>query len=678
MDREPEEQKSNPQNNQNIQQKSADDYMCPICLNIMVEPIKLVQCTHYLCRRCLRGLDENNVNNKCPMCRQKIEIKDLINLKIDEKMQKEIKNSCLQEFMEQNQEEIRLKKIDESFKQVKFLYGNTHEVVEERKQNDPNINKWKCFIQLADGGDISKYIRKVDFLLHESFAQPLVQVGKPPFQVTRRGWGYFTIVIKIYWKQWLSIQKPTEIEHELCFTNGGAKKHYTLKYNALKVEEEKNKFLKSIPGYKGNLMNKKKEIILGYTKIIKKVRYDSESEEDDEFISKIGGQPVWMQKNQIPTEVLCKACGKQMRFMLQTNTCLNKPTQIRVFRCQFSKDFKLNNQAQIGNEKDIFEKEYRIITDIETKKEAEEYFWMAQSEIDSFALNDQQLQQIKKNQPKITEEDKEFEMAKQYAKQLIEQREAQEKDKNNSKSRKSSVVEEDSDDEQDMARKDKAFTVYDIFLGQLGPHVLRFCRDKNSLPLWFSDLNQWTDKDVGNCQHCGKKRIFEFQINNSLLNMYQELLVQDWGIAAIYSCENSCQVKDQEYVEELAMLQVGTEDPLTLKQIQQKIEEMRLEDEKWQNNEGEEGEGEEEEEKKDDYDQELNKQEGLSKEEFEKIQNSDKDQDKQASELSTQLTDTLESNSQSKQSNKQKNKKNKQKKAETKEETKQEEEEDDW
>lgn len=39
-------------------------------------------------------------------------------------------------------------------------------------------------------------------------------------------------------------------------------------------------------------MNKNKEIILGYTKIIKKVRYDSESEEDDEFISKIGGQPV--------------------------------------------------------------------------------------------------------------------------------------------------------------------------------------------------------------------------------------------------------------------------------------------------------------------------------------------------------------------------------------------------
>lgn len=52
----------------------------------MVEPIKLIKCSHYLCRRCLRGYDENSVDIKCPLCRKNIEIKDFINLKIDVNM----------------------------------------------------------------------------------------------------------------------------------------------------------------------------------------------------------------------------------------------------------------------------------------------------------------------------------------------------------------------------------------------------------------------------------------------------------------------------------------------------------------------------------------------------------------------------------------------------------------
>lgn len=42
-------------------------------------------------------------------------------------------------------------------------------------------------------------------------------------------------------------------------------------------------------------MNPKKEIILGFTEEL-----NSENANEDEFPSKLGGQPIWLNKNKIP------------------------------------------------------------------------------------------------------------------------------------------------------------------------------------------------------------------------------------------------------------------------------------------------------------------------------------------------------------------------------------------
>lgn len=48
---------------------SKDNYTCPICLGIFVEPCKL-QCNHIFCLPCLLELvDFNFIQYKCPMCR---------------------------------------------------------------------------------------------------------------------------------------------------------------------------------------------------------------------------------------------------------------------------------------------------------------------------------------------------------------------------------------------------------------------------------------------------------------------------------------------------------------------------------------------------------------------------------------------------------------------------------
>lgn len=50
----------------------ADDYVCPICLNVMIEPVTL-PCFHGLCKACL----ENTLNEaamQCPICRYRLSI----------------------------------------------------------------------------------------------------------------------------------------------------------------------------------------------------------------------------------------------------------------------------------------------------------------------------------------------------------------------------------------------------------------------------------------------------------------------------------------------------------------------------------------------------------------------------------------------------------------------------
>ena len=53
------------------------------------------------------------------------------------------------------------------------------------------------------------------------------------------------------------------------------------------------------------------------------------------------------------------------------------------------------------------------------------------------------------------------------------------------------------------------------------------------------------EEQIPNCEICGSKRVFEFQIMPQLLSVLKldtslnEKSV-DWGVLAVYTCENSC------------------------------------------------------------------------------------------------------------------------------------------
>lgn len=75
--------------------------------------------------------------------------------------------------------------------------------------------RWTILVRSGEteDEDISEYIRRVEFNLHSTFAQPRRVVETPPFQVEEQGWGEFEIVIRMYFQD--TNERPLEIKHWL-------------------------------------------------------------------------------------------------------------------------------------------------------------------------------------------------------------------------------------------------------------------------------------------------------------------------------------------------------------------------------------------------------------------------------------------------------------------------------
>ena len=70
------------------------------------------------------------------------------------------------------------------------------------------------FVKGVNDEDISYWLKKVQFKLHETYAQSLRTVEAPPFEVTETGWGEFEIQIKLYFVS-ESTEKPQTLWHSL-------------------------------------------------------------------------------------------------------------------------------------------------------------------------------------------------------------------------------------------------------------------------------------------------------------------------------------------------------------------------------------------------------------------------------------------------------------------------------
>ncbi|GFG31551.1 hypothetical protein Cfor_00462 [Coptotermes formosanus] len=78
------------------------------------------------------------------------------------------------------------------------VYGNIARYFGKKREEDGHTHQWTVYVKPYHNEDMSTYVKKVHFKLHESYAEPNRIVVKPPYEVTETGWGEFEIVIKIY------------------------------------------------------------------------------------------------------------------------------------------------------------------------------------------------------------------------------------------------------------------------------------------------------------------------------------------------------------------------------------------------------------------------------------------------------------------------------------------------
>lgn len=101
-----------------------------------------------------------------------------------------------------------------------IVYGNIARYFGKKREEDGHTHQWTVYVKPYDNEDMSAYVKKVHFKLHESYANQNRIVVKPPYEISETGWGEFEIVIKIHFHD--PNERPVTMYHILkLFHSGG-------------------------------------------------------------------------------------------------------------------------------------------------------------------------------------------------------------------------------------------------------------------------------------------------------------------------------------------------------------------------------------------------------------------------------------------------------------------------
>ena len=99
----------------------------------------------------------------------------------------------------------------------RIIVGNTSKYIsiDRREDNDKSTHKWMVYVRgPPEDPNIDRFISKVWFFLHPSYRpNDIVEVNKPPFHLTRRGWGEFPVRVQLHFVD--PRNKRADIFHEL-------------------------------------------------------------------------------------------------------------------------------------------------------------------------------------------------------------------------------------------------------------------------------------------------------------------------------------------------------------------------------------------------------------------------------------------------------------------------------
>lgn len=79
-----------------------------------------------------------------------------------------------------------------------IIYGSVSQCIWKNKEN--YYYNWMVYIRGEQNEDLSAFIDKVVFILHDSFSNNVRTIDKHPFVLEESGWGQFEILVKIHFK----------------------------------------------------------------------------------------------------------------------------------------------------------------------------------------------------------------------------------------------------------------------------------------------------------------------------------------------------------------------------------------------------------------------------------------------------------------------------------------------
>ncbi|KAL8891281.1 MAG: hypothetical protein Q9205_005726 [Flavoplaca limonia] len=100
-----------------------------------------------------------------------------------------------------------------------FIFGSFAKLIDPASRpsniNADHTHQWTIYVRpCPTHPDLSYFIKKISFKLHETYTNSLRTVEAPPFEVTETGWGEFEVQIKLYFVPEAN-EKPQTIWHHL-------------------------------------------------------------------------------------------------------------------------------------------------------------------------------------------------------------------------------------------------------------------------------------------------------------------------------------------------------------------------------------------------------------------------------------------------------------------------------
>ena len=203
----------------NVPEEPHEDDLCPICQILLCNPVT-TQCRHTMCKSCMatwadvslaapmtivavteqpREFDAaTGLEANCPMCRTRT------SAALDENRTNTLRSKYPRSYAEREAEEAQDEREGESVQTLTVYIGNEHRDIDPDPEGlAANKHEWTFFVRPSR----TDIIEEVHIHLHPTFRQNHIVRSRPPYQLTRVGWGYFTITASVILKagySWVS------------------------------------------------------------------------------------------------------------------------------------------------------------------------------------------------------------------------------------------------------------------------------------------------------------------------------------------------------------------------------------------------------------------------------------------------------------------------------------------